>query len=124
MPWYEYKCGKCGKVFEKQSSMSEAMDQYPCGTDGCGGIAYKVLGNFHISRGAPGLDSPELALNDKIAVPGLIVEKDDFPAGLPESFDKADAAFVTSVDNYNKAVESSKQKRDARFRASENPEGN
>lgn len=124
MPWYDYKCSKCDKIFEIESGMSDVKQEYPCESDGCNGTAYKIISSFNIGIGASGCDSPDLGLSDYVPVPGQIIEKKNFPDGLPKEFNDADAAFVTTVEDFVEAGKSSEQKRRVGYNSSANPNKN
>ena len=59
MPLYDYKCDKCGEVFEVFASMSEVTKTYPCQLDGCDGVGEKQISSFSIGKKV-GHDSPDL----------------------------------------------------------------
>ena len=122
MPWYDYKCSKCGEIFEIKSSMSDVKQEYPC--DRCNGTAYKIISSFNIRTGASGFDSPDLALSDYVPVAGKFVEKKDFPDGLPKEFNDADSAFVTTIGDFVEADKSSAQKRRASYNSAANSNEN
>lgn len=54
MPIYEYRCRKCGRIFEKIQKVEETGDSLTCPY--CGGqIPEKVLSRFSSSKG---MDAP------------------------------------------------------------------
>ncbi len=50
MPIYEYRCRKCGKIFEKIQRVDEGGEFLKCPC--CGGKPERVLSSFSSSKGS------------------------------------------------------------------------
>ena len=48
MPIYEYRCGKCGRVYEAIRDVKKRNEPYPCELDECDGTARLLISTIHI----------------------------------------------------------------------------
>lgn len=78
MPFYEYKCGKCGGIFELRARMGEVPAEHPCTYEGCDGIGEKVFSTFGVGHGGAGYDG------DNVLIPCREITK-QLPPGLKDT---------------------------------------